>query len=253
MAHPRVYRYSRILGILQNESTVMIVVPKSDAYQGNGERPRALPTLGVAVEDHLLDAMVEGRLAPGSPLRETSLAGSLEISSTPIRDALARLAHTGLVEIISNKSKRVSSLCTKMTLDMLEVRHILLSEAWARVWERLNPEHIGQLQFQVEGLGAALSQGNLRQAIRSYLRFDELIVLAAGSHELSRMFESRRSYVERHLYLECSSWINKSVLDYYRALILSIEQKDSVKSFSTSTAVHRSLMSYLSQAPLEPG
>jgi hypothetical protein len=46
---------------------------------------------------------VEGKIAPGSKLNERELAESLNVSRTPIREAIRRLAADGLVELIANR------------------------------------------------------------------------------------------------------------------------------------------------------
>jgi len=51
----------------------------------------------VTAYNQLRDLIVRGRLAPGSPLVETDLADRLGVSRTPIRSALERLHHQGLI------------------------------------------------------------------------------------------------------------------------------------------------------------
>ena len=47
--------------------------------------------------------LVEGKIVPGSKLNERELAESLNVSRTPIREAIRRLAADGLVELIANR------------------------------------------------------------------------------------------------------------------------------------------------------
>ena len=47
--------------------------------------------------------LVEGSIAPGSKLNERELAEQLNVSRTPIREAIRRLAADGLVELIANR------------------------------------------------------------------------------------------------------------------------------------------------------
>ena len=51
----------------------------------------------------LRSLLVEGKIAPGSKLNERELAESLNVSRTPIREAIKRLAADGLVELIANR------------------------------------------------------------------------------------------------------------------------------------------------------
>ena len=55
----------------------------------------------------LFDAIVEGRLAPGSPLRLKELSEQLGMSMMPVREAIRRLAALDLVEMEPRKGARV--------------------------------------------------------------------------------------------------------------------------------------------------
>lgn len=60
------------------------------------------------VFDRLLAAILDGTLTPGERLRDVELQEWLGVSRTPIRLALERLAEMRLVEIVANRSTRVS-------------------------------------------------------------------------------------------------------------------------------------------------
>jgi DNA-binding GntR family transcriptional regulator len=56
------------------------------------------PTRAELLESRLADDIVAGRLPPGQPLEELQLAAAHGVSRTPVREALRRLAASGLVE-----------------------------------------------------------------------------------------------------------------------------------------------------------
>ena len=56
----------------------------------------------------LRDLILAGALAAGSKLGEAELATRLDVSRTPVREALSRLAAEGLVEIVPNRGARVA-------------------------------------------------------------------------------------------------------------------------------------------------
>lgn len=69
--------------------------------------------------ESILEAIVDQQLAPGSRINMDSLAADIEMSNTPIREALARLTATGLVKQISNRGFIVSPI-----LSELEYHHL---------------------------------------------------------------------------------------------------------------------------------
>ena len=64
--------------------------PRQNGPLGNGDRPQA-------VFDHLQMEIHCGRIGPGTPLMEVDIGERLGVSRTPVRDALQRLYHEGLI------------------------------------------------------------------------------------------------------------------------------------------------------------
>lgn len=75
------------------------------------------------VFDSLRTAIVSGRLAPGQPLRDRELAEQLGVSRTPVREALQRLAATGLV-IGSDRGWSVAPLTEQDIRELFEIRRV---------------------------------------------------------------------------------------------------------------------------------
>jgi DNA-binding GntR family transcriptional regulator len=58
----------------------------------------------------LEEAIVSGEIPPGSVLRQEHLSEQFDVSRTPVREALRRLAAEGLVEMRTNHGARVAGL-----------------------------------------------------------------------------------------------------------------------------------------------
>lgn len=73
----------------------------------------AAPTRGFGVQkvyNVLRQEIIEMKLAPGEPLDETRLSARFEMSRTPVREALVRLAAEGLVSTLPNRNTIVSTI-----------------------------------------------------------------------------------------------------------------------------------------------
>ncbi|KJC50445.1 hypothetical protein UP09_05360 [Bradyrhizobium sp. LTSP885] len=90
--------------------------PKSD----NGNRSRA-----DFVYQHLRESVRSGRYSPGDRLREADLAEQLDVSRTPIREALRRLVSDGLVEVASSRGVMFVELNKQQVRELYILRESL--------------------------------------------------------------------------------------------------------------------------------
>ena len=81
-------------------------------------------SLGDRVYEKLREYLRSGRVAWGEPLRELGLAAQLGVSRTPVREALARLASEGLLEV-HGRSFTVPSLTESDLEDIYDLRLLL--------------------------------------------------------------------------------------------------------------------------------
>lgn len=73
------------------------------------------------VVDRLRDMIIEGELPADSRLNEISLAETLQVSRTPIREALKLLANEGLVALLPGRGARVSRQTPEGVMELFEV------------------------------------------------------------------------------------------------------------------------------------
>ena len=73
-------------------------------------RPERANSLSQQLYDLLLDRICRFELKPNQRLSEATLSEQLGVSRTPAREALARLAEQGLVDILPQRASRVAPL-----------------------------------------------------------------------------------------------------------------------------------------------
>lgn len=79
-------------------------------------------TVSERVYEQLRGLIVMGELAPGEALDQRQLADLLEVSRTPLRQALIRLGQEGLVESRANSSARVALLSRSEAKELYALR-----------------------------------------------------------------------------------------------------------------------------------
>lgn len=94
-----------------------------------------VPNLGKApstsdlILTHLRNAITDGSLDEGEPIRQDDVARLFSVSKIPVREALKRLEAEGLVEFHRNRGATVASVSEPEIAQIFEVRAILESEA----------------------------------------------------------------------------------------------------------------------------
>lgn len=84
----------------------------------------------------LREKILSGEFAPGQLLNQATLARTIGISTTPLREALRRLKSEGLVELGAHRDAKVTDLSAEEARDLLEVRRSLDPLAAALAAER---------------------------------------------------------------------------------------------------------------------
>jgi DNA-binding GntR family transcriptional regulator len=123
-------------------------------------------------------------------LREQTLAQTLEISRTPVREALRRLVSEGWIEQIPHRGARVVEWTLEDAEEVFELRSILESHAAYRAATRMAVADCDQLADLVNAMEdlAESSQEDAREDIAPLNdQFHRIILKSAGSPRLQRL------------------------------------------------------------------
>ena len=91
------------------------------------------------------EAIVSGELPPGTVLRQEQLSEQFNVSRTPIREALRRLAALGLVSFVPNRGVRVRTLSREDLHEAFMVRAELEGLATEVATQKFGPENLEEL------------------------------------------------------------------------------------------------------------
>ncbi len=72
--------------------------------------------------DEVRARIVSGALAPGRPVRQDTLAAEFKVSKIPLREALNRLEHDGLVALNPRRGYEVTALSAEGAEDVFDLR-----------------------------------------------------------------------------------------------------------------------------------
>ena len=153
------------------------------------------------VYDALLAALIDGRYAAGAPLNIDELARELEVSQTPIREALVRLEATGLVRRAALRGYRVAPMLTGAEWTALTEARLVLEPANAYLaCQRTDQALVSDLEELLDRMRNA-PDGPTFQEFREFWQADEefhqVIARNSGNPFLLRAFDSLGGQVQR--------------------------------------------------------
>jgi DNA-binding GntR family transcriptional regulator len=119
-----------------------------------------------AVYDRIRRGIVEGRYPPGARLVEQRLAEELDVSRTPIREAVRRLESEGLVVVARNRGAHVRPLTEADVADLYEARARLEAYAAELAAERAVPEQVAELHAAADAFAEEVAAGGRRTLAR---------------------------------------------------------------------------------------
>jgi DNA-binding GntR family transcriptional regulator len=108
--------------------------------------------LSDAVYETLLEAILTGQLEPGTVISEVALARQLEVSRTPVHDALKQLAKDGLVQQRANRRAVVARFSPEDVREIFEMRKLLEGEAARRAATRIDRATLARLRATAASL-----------------------------------------------------------------------------------------------------
>lgn len=191
-----------------------------------GEPLRSPPTLRQAVVDRLRAAILSGQIAPGTLLRETALAASLNVSATPIREALGTLASEGLVEIEAHRLKRVTPIDFPATRDLLRVQWELWRLGYAWGMGQVGAGETALLDQAIDRYRAALDATDHAGAIAAGLDFHTIFIMASANRELLRSTLDRRGLIARFILLHGVQTLTTIGLAQHQAILAAFKAGD---------------------------
>ncbi|WP_181274162.1 GntR family transcriptional regulator [Brevibacterium oceani] len=127
------------------------------------------------------DAIVRGQLAPGEQLRDQELGAWLQVSRTPVREALQRLAQAGLVVAEPGRMTRVAPEDPELILAARQIASELHGLAVDLAFPSLDEVALNEMEQANGRLSAALATGDAEAAIAADDDFHEVALTRSGN------------------------------------------------------------------------
>src|SRR5262245_34788803 len=140
------------------------------------------------VADAIRLSITSGKLALGARISDKELAADLNMSRTPVREALVQLQSEGLVVMRPQSGTFVVDLTVDDVRQICAARSILETGAMRSVDARASAEVTGRLGLLVGKAAIALDDGDLALCDELDCQFHEGIVAASGNKYLAHAY-----------------------------------------------------------------
>ncbi|WP_328646913.1 GntR family transcriptional regulator [Amycolatopsis sp. NBC_00348] len=160
----------------------------ADPSTGLGASIRRQSTTEQAAEA-VRQAILSGRLPPGTPLREAALATELGVSRSTLREAARTLESEGLVRYQMNRGIVVADVTGPDITDIYAARAAVELAAADALTGHRDPEIYQTLADLVDQIERAFDRGDTAAALDGDRLFHATLVAATGSPRLRRIHE----------------------------------------------------------------
>ncbi|EID80177.1 MULTISPECIES: GntR family transcriptional regulator [Rhodococcus] len=191
-----------------------------------------------SVHDTLREQIFSGELPPGTPLSVPSLAAKLNVSRTPVREAVQQLIYEGIAVYTRNAGAKVDSLDADSIRAVFEVREVLDGLAAFHATAAATHKTVQQLKKMVQVQRELLDgPADQRRDSRLDLEFHTLIRETARNKPLSEAL--LRLDGQSHLYRSdmWSADLNRRLaVTEHERIVGAIESGDAVGARAAACA-----------------
>jgi len=187
--------------------------------------PPVIHSLRDQIREHIVEGIVSGRWQPGERIVERRIATELQVSQTPVREALRELESLRLIESAPNKGVRVRNLTAADLEESYPVRAGLEQIAAELAAERL-AEDCSVLEPSVAGLYEADRTKNGTEQVRHTVAFHRELVRAADNAVLLHTWEGLGIEVFTALSIRWLGTVQQSYAEEHQDLVEAFKRRD---------------------------
>jgi len=149
------------------------------------------------VYECLRENIIKGVIPVGERIVEKVFADKLNISRTPVRDALRRLEMEELVKSIPGKGIVVKKITVEEVMEIYKIRANLEVLAAVEAMENITPGEIKKIQELLDLAEEMNNQGNVKEVVRLFAEFNAEIYEASRIKRLPNMISKHSEYLKR--------------------------------------------------------
>jgi len=180
-------------------------------------------TLAQAAANAVREMIMVGELPVGARIRQRELAAELNVSRTPMREALSKLASEGLIGTDPSGQAVVCRPSVQELEELYEIREELEGLAAVHAVERRRPEDVDRLRRIISNIDQAASAD---EWVRLNAEFHQTLYGLAGRAELLKLIESLRRRTEVYVRILVEAGNSPAAQRGHREIVDALEAGD---------------------------
>lgn len=162
----------------------------------------------------LFEAIMRLELEPGTILSEANLINSLQLGRTPIREAIMRLRDCRLVDVLPQKSSRVSKIDLYLVEEGVLIRESIETNILYEVIRNVPAKFITLFNINLNEQEKALHENRSQDFWYLDNKFHELLYLAAGKPWSWEIVGQATTHLDRVRYLMLKAGMSSDEMAY---------------------------------------
>jgi len=148
------------------------------------------PNLSEIAYDEIKEMILSGDLAQGERIVLEKMSERLNLSITPIREALNKLAQDDLIHVTPRSSYEVITLARDDINDILDLREMLETFALKTAGENLTGFQVDSFRELFQKIN---SSGSYKKFVETDIKFHEAIIAASKNERLGKLYNYIRN------------------------------------------------------------
>ena len=153
--------------------------------------------LNEIVFEGLRNAIIKGIIPIGERINESVYAEKMNISRTPVREALRGIQEEGLVEYVPHYGVVVKKITIEDAIEIYQIRKALDILAAQNAMKIMTEEQFDEMEALLQKTDEADERGDFREVIELSKRFNDMIYTFSKMPRLDIIAKKLRQYLMR--------------------------------------------------------
>ena len=181
--------------------------------------------------------ILSGIIKPGEVIDEKAIAAQLDVSRTPVREAVKRLSDERLVDVVAQSGTKASKMDRKAIEESFLIRRALEMESAAQAAIHMGQDHADRLHDILARHERAVEKRHFAEAIARDDEFHHAITEISDLPRLWSTIEISKAQLDRcrHMMLPRAGQA-EATLEQHREIIRALNSRDPAKAAAAMKA-----------------